>query len=172
VGIVRGVCLIYSISYLTPNAIDIMPIKHYPITILLLGFGGTIPFFVPAALVYFNPEHVDIWQSLLWNYGAVILSFVGALHWAFAMFAKDLSERDQTIGYIWSVTPALVAWVAITIECPAITPWMLALGFIAQLIQDWRWSFKIPFPHWFIPLRIQLTSVAVISVLASGLAGT
>jgi len=88
------------------------------------------------------------------------------------MFAKDLSERDQPIGYIWSVTPALVAWVAITIECPAITPWMLALGFIAQLIQDWRWSFKIPFPHWFIPLRIQLTSVAVISVLASGLAGT
>jgi hypothetical protein len=145
--------------------------KQYPISTLLLGFGGTIPFFVPATLVYLNPEHLEIWQSLLWNYGAVILSFVGALHWAFAMFAKDLSERDQTISYIWSVIPALVAWVAISIDCPAITPWMLVLGFIAQLMQDLRLSFKISFPGWFIPLRIQLTSVAVISIFASGIVG-
>jgi len=159
-------------SLLNPNEIFFMLSKQYPISIFLLGFGGTIPFFVPAALVYLNPDHLEIWQSLLWNYGAVILSFVGALHWAFAMFAKDLSERDQTISYIWSVIPALVAWVAISIDCPAITPWMLVLGFIAQLIQDWRLSFKISFPHWFIPLRIQLTTVAVISLLASGIAGT
>jgi hypothetical protein len=98
-----------------PNEIFFMLSKQYPISIFLLGFGGTIPFFVPAALVYLNPDHLEIWQSLLWNYGAVILSFVGALHWAFAMFAKDLSERDQTISYIWSVIPALVAWVAISI---------------------------------------------------------
>jgi len=138
--------------------------KQYPITILLLGFGGTIPFFVPAVLVYLNPDHVEIWQSLLWNYGAVILSFVGALHWAFDMFAKDLSERDQTLSYIWSVCPALIAWVAISIGCPAITPWVLCVGFIAQLVQDWRMSHAISFPHWFIPLRIQLTTVALIAL--------
>jgi len=148
-----------------------MLIKNYPISVFLLGFGGTIPFFVPAALVYLNPDHNDIWLSLLWNYGGVILSFVGALHWAFAMLSKELSEAHRMQTYIWSVIPALLAWLALSIGCTAITPWILCLGFITQLIQDWRLSHKILFPNWFIPLRIQLTSVAVVSLCAGGIGG-
>jgi len=144
-----------------------MLIKHAPFTVLLLGFGGTIPFFVPASLVYLNPDHVDLWRTLLWNYGAVILSFIGALHWAFAMLAKELSERDQTLSYVWSVIPALVAWVALGFDCTGITPWVLATGFIAQFIQDLRLSRKMSFPSWFIPLRLQLSIVALISLCLS-----
>jgi len=148
-----------------------MLIRPYPTTILLLGFGGVIPFIVSAALMRLNPEHQEIWQNLLWNYGAVILSFVGALHWAFAMFIRELTERDRALSYVWSVVPALIAWVALSIDCPAITPWLLCAGFILQLGQDWRLRGKISFPDWFIPLRIQLTFVAVLSLCAGAIWG-
>ena len=39
-------------------------------------------------------------------YGAVILTFVGAVHWGYAMRDEEIRWGRMT----WSVTPSLVAW--------------------------------------------------------------
>ena len=53
------------------------------------------------------------WGTALLAYGAVILSFVGALHWGFAMALGGLSDRERTHRFVWSVVPSLLAWPAV-----------------------------------------------------------
>ena len=50
-----------------------------------LGYGGLLPFVGLAALAGFDPHHLLAWSDALVGYGAVILSFIGALHWGVAM---------------------------------------------------------------------------------------
>lgn len=52
---------------------------------------------------------------MLLSYGAVILSFVGALHCGFAMAHPATAEQGVSGMYVWSIMPALVGWVALLI---------------------------------------------------------
>lgn len=52
---------------------------------LLIGMSGLIPFVGLAAMVGLGPPTWYVyWLAALSYYGAVILTFVGALHWAYA----------------------------------------------------------------------------------------
>ena len=117
------------------------------------------------------------------QYGAVILSFVGALHWAFAMSLSGLSVAKRRECFIWSVVPALLAWVAATIMLVpaqggmvsmffgfAVAATLLIVGFVANYVQDVRLARVAALPLWYLPLRLRLTTVASICVAAAGLA--
>ena len=69
-----------------------------------------MPFVALAAASLLAPDHRSLWSPALIAYGAVILSFVGALHWGFSMTAPQMPARQRTIHYVWSVVPALLAW--------------------------------------------------------------
>lgn len=46
-------------------------------------------------------------------YGAVIVTFLGAVHWGLAMATPMTSPMAYTLAseaYMWSVTPSLMAW--------------------------------------------------------------
>ena len=45
-----------------------------------LGFGGLLPFVGLALTAFVDRHHGIVWADALVAYGAVILSFVGALH--------------------------------------------------------------------------------------------
>jgi hypothetical protein len=66
------------------------------------------------------------------NYGAVILSFVGALHWGFAMTVQDMSAEQGRDRFIWSVIPALIAWIATLLLMP-LGCLLLVIGFVVHL---------------------------------------
>jgi hypothetical protein len=51
------------------------------------GIRRSDPFVALAAAGLLDPQRSAIWQRLALHYGAVILSFVGALHWGCAMIA-------------------------------------------------------------------------------------
>ena len=78
-----------------------------------LGYGGLLPFVGLALLIRLDPHHGLVWGDALVAYGAVILSFVGALHWGFAMALPDLTAEQRRACFIWSTVPALIAWPAI-----------------------------------------------------------
>lgn len=48
------------------------------------------------------------WNPVLLDYGACIASFLGALHWGRAVARDGLAA-----GYVWSVLPSLLAWLAL-----------------------------------------------------------
>ncbi|RXU10950.1 DUF3429 domain-containing protein, partial [Pseudomonas syringae] len=89
-----------------------LPSTSLPKHVSLLGYGGLLPFISLALLIPFSGDYRPLFAIALVNYGAVILSFVGALHWGFAMTAQDIKAEQRSGRFIWSVIPALIAWIA------------------------------------------------------------
>lgn len=138
-------------------------------TVACLAYGGLIPFVALAAACLLDPQRSAIWQRLALNYGAVILSFVGALHWGCAMIAPAMSGLKRRVCFIWSVIPALLGWVALSLDY-GFGSGLLALGFAAHYLQDWRLLRSAGVPGWYLPLRRELTAVAIMSLLIGNLA--
>ncbi len=128
-----------------------------------LGYGGLLPFALSALGTLLDPTSRALWQQALLAYGALILSFVGALHWAFAMRTED--ETQARGLYLWSVVPALAGWLALLL--PLLLPRgaiaaaaLLIIAFGAHYLQDKRLARQQPLPAWYLPLRLRLSSVA------------
>lgn len=136
-----------------------------PRTVAWLGYGGLIPFLAltPASLL--DHHHGALYSDALYAYGAIILSFIGALHWGLAMSLPELTDRQRSALYAWSVVPALIAWPAVLFSPPLAAP-LLVCGFIAHYLQDRRLSRQARLPDWYLPLRLRLSSVAIICLTA------
>ena len=132
-----------------------------------LGLGGLAPF-VGLALASWLAG-ADLAARLVTaqlGYGAVILSFVGALHWGAALAAPAVTPRAATIALGWSVVPSLAGWVALLVGAR----WgllLLAGAFVVALAVDWVLYRRYEFAGWFLGLRALLTAVAVVSLLAT-----
>jgi ABC-type amino acid transport system permease subunit len=139
-------------------------LPRLPVTVAWLGYGGLLPFLFLAPLSLIDQQHGVIWSDALYGYGAIIVSFIGALHWGFAIALRDLSDQQRSALFIWSVVPALMAWPALMVS-PILAGPLLILAFIAHYVQDYRLASKVSLPEWYLPLRFRLTSVACICLL-------
>lgn len=137
-----------------------------PRTVAWLGYGGLLPFVLLAPASLLDHHHGAVWSDALVAYGAIILSFIGALHWGLAMTLPELSERQRSAWFAWSVVPALIAWPAVLFS-PIVAAPLLIFGFIAHYLQDRRLARQANLPDWYLPLRLRLSSVAVICLVAS-----
>ncbi len=135
-----------------------------PRSVAWLGYGGLIPFLVLAPASLLDPAHGLVWSDALYGYGAVILSFVGALHWGMAMSLPEMSERQRTKAFVWSVVPALLAWPALLVSPPVAAP-ILVLGFVAHYFMDCRLARQVSLPGWYLPLRLRLSGVASLCLI-------
>lgn len=141
----------------------------------LLGLGGLIPF---AALAFLaltgdaDTSRVAVDAQI--HYAAAILSFVGALHWGIALAAPHMSAGRTTAALLWSVVPALWAWVATS--APNLLPdtdaahlslSLLAAGLATAFVVDRRLYAGHPVPAWFLRLRALLSGGATLSVLVT-----
>ena len=131
-----------------------------PPAVAWLGYGGLLPFLALAAVGLWAPS-TPWWSAALLAYGAVILSFVGALHWGFAMAQSGLSAPERTRCFVWSVVPSLMAWPA-TLLPAAPGAALLIAGFAAHLVQDHRLAARTSLPEWYLPLRWRLTVTACV----------
>ncbi len=75
---------------------------------LRLGYAGLIPFVLGTILTWLvrDEAHVYAVRGLI-NYAAVIVSFLGAIHWGLA-FRQSIPSPSP---YVWGVVPSLVAWI-------------------------------------------------------------
>jgi len=134
-----------------------------PAAARILALGGLIPFWALALAPHLgiNPPQL---QAALIGYAAVILSFVGALHWGLAA-ARDNTERPLPAwrSYGYSVVPALLAWVALLLPYrDALT--LLSLAFIGAMFADQRWLAGCGLPVWFVPLRTIISVLVIIAL--------
>ena len=79
-------------------------------TARLLGHLGLLPFVAGAALVWVVNAEAHPYATLaLSSYAAVIVSFLGGIHWGLAF---RLSAPPASL-FVWGVVPSLVAWLAV-----------------------------------------------------------
>lgn len=126
-----------------------------------MGYLGLLPFGLGAAGVWLGMP----WMvAVLIAYGAIILSFVGAIHWGLAM-----SQRGaQAKVFYASVLPALLGWVSLMIPNMIGLP-LLMVGFIGWRLWEQRES-GVLLPGWFRTLRTVLTVGAAASLFIGWLA--
>lgn len=128
-----------------------------------LGLAGLIPFVALAGLQWLSPPGWRMLAGLaLLAYGAVIVSFLGGIHWGLAL--REPSARQL----LWAVTPSLLAWLAVLLDQPA-GPVVLALSLVLCLWVDQRTYPRLGLQAW-LPLRRLLTLVATASVLSAVMA--
>jgi hypothetical protein len=139
-----------------------------PLSAKLLGYGGLIPFVVSSTCQVFHLLPDLPWNTMALSYGAIILSFLGGLHWAFAMTLQELSPAQKNDRFFWSVIPSLISWSSLALPYQYATA-LLIFGFIAQFIQDIYIKKLASLPAWYLPLRIQLSIVACLSLLINSL---
>ena len=131
-----------------------------------LGYGGLLPFVGLALVLAVSASNASLASRALLGYGAVILSFVGALHWGIAMSASGIDATWRRRAFVWSVIPALMAWSA-TLLGGSTGSLILVLGFVLHLTQDHRLAGPAHLPEWYLPLRLRLTVVASLCLLVN-----
>ncbi|WAF87736.1 DUF3429 domain-containing protein [Metapseudomonas otitidis] len=141
---------------------------HPPQLARLLGFAGLVPFVTGALGIWLTPIG---WRPLvlaaLLDYAAVILAFMGAIHWGLAMRAgqEDTRARLQ-LGF--SVIPALFGWVAISAGLPAgLAVAVFIPAFIGLYLADLRAVRLGLAPGWYPALRRPLTIGVVTNLLVA-----
>lgn len=99
-------------------------------TAWLLGLAGLLPFAASALGFFAAPGP---WQGFaegaLIAYGAVILSFLGAVHWGLALRAPPDEAAMGPARLILGVVPALLGWAALLLPDILALP-LLALGLL------------------------------------------
>lgn len=133
----------------------------------LLGYGGLIPFLASALGAWaVDGALADLALRSLLGYGAVILSFVGAVHWGAALARGDGAPALGSASRLaWSVAPALAGWAALLAGgAPGLAA--MAAAFAAAWAVDRGPLGRGAFPGWYRSLRTPLTLGAVASLLA------
>jgi hypothetical protein len=145
--------------------------------VLLLGLLGLIPFVVCAylACAWRDPMDARALVALI-AYAAVILSFLGGVHWGFALDASPpplaglapiparLSPAHRP-RIVLGVVPSLIGWVAVLIAvlapAPVIALCVLIAGFLATNIGEHTAYRRGWVPGRYLWLRWFLTVVVV-----------
>lgn len=140
--------------------------KPLPKIAWLLGYAGILPFAVLSFLILMGktdilPSEISLalWLAI---YAALVLSFIGAVSWGFALAMHeklDPSELNKLL--IYSVIPSILAWFALLLPIkPAL--FVLAALIIAAYIADALLLFP-KLNSRYASLRIQLSpAVAVL----------
>lgn len=120
-------------------------------TAIRLTWAGVVPFIVSAAMGAIGVYAEFALQAFM-VYSAVILSFLGGIHWGLAM--RDGISKVQGRLVICMV-PSLVAWVALSFLPALIALVVLAFFFIIWL----RYDTQAVTDDWYVKLRKPLTFV-------------
>ena len=134
---------------------------------LRLGYAGLLPFVAGAALIWIVRADAHPYvAAALSAYAAVILSFLGGIHWGFGMRSAAAAAPSL---FTWGVVPSLIAWVAVVMP-PYAGLVVQGVGLIACYAVDRRVYPQHRAAAW-LTLRFRLTGVASLSCFV-GAAGS
>lgn len=148
---------------------------------VILGIAGLIPFAAAAiaTLSALDELRAMFFLELLIAYGAVILAFLGGVHWGFVLDSPALeahapaglavASRRDTARLVGGVLPSLVGWAALIVMLlgsPAAALAILIAGFVAFTAAEAELRRRTLVPAGYMWLRWGL-SVVVVLVLAT-----
>jgi hypothetical protein len=135
---------------------------------VLLGYAGLVPFVGGALGIWVIPMG---WRpfvlAALLDFAAVILAFMGAIHWGLAMRAEETDENAKLqLGL--SVIPPLLGWAALAGGLPmGLSLPIFLFAFIGLYLADMHAVRVGLAPQWYPALRTPLTLVVCLSLLVA-----
>lgn len=150
--------------------------RTVPAIVILLGAAGLIPF-IGCALGALSLEGEWARMSLLGlsAYAAVILSFLGAVHWGFGLApgtevgGPGAPARVQRGRFALGVVPSLVGWAALLVTfvgLPKTGLLVLAAGIAATTVVEGRAARGGFVPPGYMLLRWVLSVIVVVCLLS------
>lgn len=140
--------------------------KHdIPGIALALALLGAVPFVGLSVGISMHPAATEQLLSSLFTYAAIVLSFLGGIHWGFAVDHADEGKNHiALIMYMESVAMALLAWAILFI--PETYLRLLAYAFLYavawgtdSILYNQRYI-----PLWYFNLRGIVTPIVVVSM--------
>ena len=146
-------------------------------TATLVALIGFLPFALFTSLLLADPGLISIGDesergrigsgivTALKLYAAIVLSFIGGIRWGIAI-ARSVGGERENEALILAAGPALLGWFAFYLG----EPWsfaLLAVAFAATGWWDSRLSANDGVPEWFARLRILLTALVMITMVAA-----
>ncbi len=125
-----------------------------------LGIGGLLPFYALAVLTWHDGLRPWALHTVI-GYAAVILAFLGAVHWGRAL--SDLARHNHIGTLAFGIMPAIIGWLAIMLPVEFALPML-----IAGLVFVWgseQMAFFEVLPAWYRHLRHLLTAAAVLALV-------
>ena len=144
--------------------------RTLPLIAILLGLAGLIPFLAGsyAALSYAEDAGRMALLALV-AYAAVILAFLGGVHWGIGLQAgTGQSVRVQRLRFGLSVVPSLVGWAGLLVVFAGLPKTGLAvmiLGFAATTVVEARGARAGLVPAGYMGLRWVLSIVVVVCLV-------
>lgn len=136
-----------------------------------LGHAGLIPFVLLAPLPWLLTGEPQAFVAIaLATYAALIVSFLGGIHWGIGWLAgrqallaggSSTAHHAQRNHFLWGVVPALLAWPGVLMPPFAGLAW---LGFLLILcyLADRTLYARAGLQAW-LTLRFRLSAVAALS---------
>ncbi|MCG7996979.1 MAG: DUF3429 domain-containing protein [Candidatus Thiodiazotropha taylori] len=126
----------------------------------LYGFGGVLPFLLAAAGLHITSgESHTFFAHAFLAYGAVILSFIGAVHWGFILKTEQVEQAGQLLAI--GVIPSLVGWSGLLLP-PLYTLILFTFAFPSLFIYERFTQIGSLLPEWYMKLRLQLTTIVTL----------
>lgn len=133
---------------------------------LKIGYAGLLPFLLGALLVWLVRADAHPYATLMLScYAAVVLSFLGGVHWGLGMRQPDASPTV----FWWGVLPGAAAWVGVMMP-PYAGLVVHGVMLVACYLVDRRTYPLLGAAAW-LTLRFRLTVVASLSCFV-GAAGS
>ncbi len=133
-----------------------------------LGHAGLAPFVLLALLLWLLSGQEQVFVSVaLAGYAALIVSFLGGVHWGIVWMAAQRPATGHTPHLqprqhlLWGITPSLLAWPGVLMPPFAGLAW---LGFVLVLcyLADRTLYPRAGLQAW-LTLRFRLSAVAALS---------
>ena len=142
--------------------------KRLPPIAVVVGLAGLLPFLGCGfgTLAFRDPAPAARALDALIAYGAVILSFLGAVHWGLAL--ADETGLAEAPRFGLGVVPALLGWVALLAAydgLPNLALVLLAIGFIGVMAAEQRGAIRGLVPPSYLALRWVLSAVVLLVLL-------
>jgi hypothetical protein len=148
--------------------------SRLPPIAIALGIAGLIPFIGCgiASVSTADGQAIRAFAALM-EYGAVILAFLGGVHWGFVLaptpgaLPSATAPRDN-LRLVLGVLPALIGWAAL-LAAQVLTPdvglAVLIVGFIATVVTEWQMRDRATIPSGYMWLRWALSLVVLITLI-------
>ena len=136
--------------------------KSAPAAVKYLSYAGLIPFLAALAGLFILADAPrDLALRALLAYAAVILSFVGAVHWGYLLHAGP-DHAPRLLGL--STLPNLTAWLSLLLA-DRIALFVLTLAFPLLLLYEKASALNGILPGWYMTMRARLTGIVTATLV-------